>query len=85
MNRIFLCTTIIKFEIITYCKITNNFSFRWADDIKSVGRDGVLKKFDHPFFQASTMFLGELACLLTFKILYRYYSRRSVGFGKFID
>ncbi|CAH1114988.1 unnamed protein product [Psylliodes chrysocephalus] len=57
----------------------NTISTKWADDIKSVGRDGVLKKFDHPFFQASTMFLGELACLLTFKILYRYYSRRSDG------
>ncbi|CAG9862081.1 unnamed protein product [Phyllotreta striolata] len=57
----------------------NTLSTKWADDIKSVGRDGVEKPFNHPFFQASTMFLGELACLLTFKILYRYYSSKADG------
>ncbi|KAG5890717.1 hypothetical protein JTB14_026023 [Gonioctena quinquepunctata] len=57
----------------------NTLSTKWADDIKSVGRDGVEKKFEHPFFQASTMFLGELSCLLVFKILYRIYSRRADG------
>nr|XP_023027987.1 solute carrier family 35 member F6 [Leptinotarsa decemlineata] len=57
----------------------NTLSTKWADEIKSIGRDGVKKNFEHPFFQASTMFLGELFCLLTFKILYKFYSRRADG------
>ncbi|ENN71855.1 hypothetical protein YQE_11472, partial [Dendroctonus ponderosae] len=57
----------------------NTISTKWADTIKSVGRDGELKNFDHPFFQASTMFLGELMCLVLFKTLYIIYSRRADG------
>ncbi|CAG9815222.1 unnamed protein product [Phaedon cochleariae] len=57
----------------------NTLSTKWADTIKSKGQDGQTKNFNHPFFQASTMFLGEMLCLLTFKILYRYYSRRADG------
>lgn len=54
----------------------NTLSTKWADKMKSVGMDGTLREFNHPFLQASTMFLGEMACLLTFKVLYWYYSRR---------
>ncbi|KAF7284044.1 transport and golgi organization 9 [Rhynchophorus ferrugineus] len=57
----------------------NTISTKWADYIKSVGRNGTEEKFDHPFFQACTMFLGELSCLLFFKILYRVYSSRADG------
>ncbi|XP_018562079.1 solute carrier family 35 member F6 [Anoplophora glabripennis] len=57
----------------------NTLSTKWADEIKSKGRDGELKNFNHPFFQASSMFLGELCCLITFKILYKVYSLRSDG------
>nr|CAI5818774.1 unnamed protein product [Callosobruchus analis] len=49
----------------------NTISTKWADRIKSVGKDGVERTFDHPFFQASCMFLGEMSCLLAFKILYK--------------
>ncbi|CAG9767731.1 unnamed protein product [Ceutorhynchus assimilis] len=57
----------------------NTISTKWADTIKSVNRYGEEKTFDHPFFQASTMFLGELTCLIVFKIMYYIYSRRSDG------
>lgn len=57
----------------------NTLSTKWADEIKSIGRDGELKNFNHPFFQASSMFLGELCCLIAFKILYKVYSLRSDG------
>lgn len=60
--------------------LSNHFPFfRYADEIKSVGRDGYEKKFNHPFFQASVMFLGEMLCLLTFKILYKVFSLRAVS------
>lgn len=52
--------------------------FRWADDIESVNRNGVSKKFDHPFFQACCMFLGEFLCLIVFKVLYYHYKRKGV-------
>lgn len=57
----------------------NTISTKWADTITSVGRDGTEKNFDHPFFQASTMFFGELTCLIFFKILYRIYCQRADG------
>ncbi|KAJ8921116.1 hypothetical protein NQ315_013586 [Exocentrus adspersus] len=57
----------------------NTLSTKWADEIDSKGKDGVVKKFNHPFFQASSMFLGELCCLIAFKILYKVYSLRSDG------
>ncbi|KAL3271119.1 hypothetical protein HHI36_021614 [Cryptolaemus montrouzieri] len=57
----------------------NTLSTKWADGIESVGRDGQKKKFDHPFFQASCMFLGEVLCLFAFKILYKYYSMKGDG------
>ncbi|KAK3915012.1 Solute carrier family 35 member F6 [Frankliniella fusca] len=59
----------------------NTLSTKWADFMKSVGlnADGEPRRFDHPFLQACTMFLGEMACLATFKILYWYYSRRQDG------
>ncbi|XP_026280126.1 solute carrier family 35 member F6 [Frankliniella occidentalis] len=57
----------------------NTLSTKWADFMESVGLDGQKRHFVHPFLQASTMFLGEMACLATFKILYWYYSRRQDG------
>uniref|UniRef100_A0A8D8QW91 Solute carrier family 35 member F6 n=1 Tax=Cacopsylla melanoneura TaxID=428564 RepID=A0A8D8QW91_9HEMI len=51
----------------------NTLSTKWADHLKSVGSDGVLRGFDHPFFQSCSMFLGELLCLLAFKAILSYY------------
>lgn len=50
--------------------------FRWADSSKSAGRDGTERKFNHPYVQAAGMFLGELSCLLAFKVIYTYYKRK---------
>ncbi|XP_030765066.1 solute carrier family 35 member F6 [Sitophilus oryzae] len=70
--------TFIALLMITTGSI-NTISTKWADLIKSIGRDGEEKNFDHPFFQASTMFLGELMCLVLFKTLYKIYSKRADG------
>ncbi|XP_060532891.1 solute carrier family 35 member F6-like [Cylas formicarius] len=57
----------------------NSITTKWADRIESEGRDGQEKHFDHPFFQASAMFLGEIMCLVMFKVMYRIYSLRADG------
>ncbi|XP_050499916.1 solute carrier family 35 member F6 [Diabrotica virgifera virgifera] len=57
----------------------NTLSTKWADTLKSRGRDGEVKNFNHPFFQASSMFLGEFCCLLAFKFFYRKFSKRNDG------
>jgi drug/metabolite transporter (DMT)-like permease len=41
-----------------------------------MGRDGKVKPFNHPFLQAVAMFLGEMSCLLAYKLLYLYYKRK---------
>ncbi|GMI38101.1 hypothetical protein TrCOL_g12404 [Triparma columacea] len=52
-----------------------------ADDLSTTiwgsldGQDGLEKRsFDHPFFQASTMFIGEALCLVAFVIKKKYFS-----------
>lgn len=57
----------------------NTLSTKWADNIKSKGSDGQVRTFEHPFLQASTMFLGEMLCLLTFKILVWINRNRETG------
>ena len=52
------------------------YSHRWTDQSQSRGRDGVLRPFNHPFVQAVGMFLGEMLCLLGFKVLYLYYKSK---------
>ena len=59
--------------------ISCNFDFschRWADNTSSVGRNGVLRPFDHPFLQACGMFFGEFLCFPAFYVLYFYYKRK---------
>lgn len=46
----------------------NTLSTKWADTMESVNSAGELEKFQHPFFQADGMFLGEILCLITFYI-----------------
>ncbi|CAH2985481.1 unnamed protein product [Chilo suppressalis] len=55
----------------------NSLCTKWADTIEAKGSDGETRKFDHPFLQACAMFLGEMLCLLTFKIFWRL--RRDTG------
>ncbi|KAI6242902.1 UAA transporter family protein [Aphelenchoides fujianensis] len=43
----------------------NTIAAKWADSIVVNGR-----KFDHPFFQATCMFVGEFSCLVTFFVVF---------------
>ncbi|KAJ8947361.1 hypothetical protein NQ318_002887 [Aromia moschata] len=54
-------------------------SGKWANRIESVGNGGENKRFTHPFFQTCCLFFGELCCLFTFKLLYRFYNYKSKG------
>lgn len=46
--------------------------------MSSPGRDGQERKFNHPYLQACSMFVGEIMCLVAFNIVYFYRKRRSV-------
>lgn len=50
--------------------------FRWADKLEAKGSNGVVRNFNHPFVQSVAMFIGEMMCLLTFKLLYFYYKKK---------
>ncbi|XP_053624043.1 solute carrier family 35 member F6 [Plodia interpunctella] len=54
----------------------NTLCTKWADKLESKGSDGNVREFEHPFLQAAAMFLGEMLCLLTFKIIYRVTIKR---------
>lgn len=54
----------------------NTLATKWADITESFGRDGTKRVFNHPFLQSVAMFLGELSCLLAYKLLYLYYKRK---------
>ncbi|XP_059059735.1 solute carrier family 35 member F6 [Achroia grisella] len=49
----------------------NTLCTKWADKLNAQGSDGEVRQFEHPFLQAAAMFLGEILCLLTFKLVYR--------------
>ncbi|XP_042860161.1 LOW QUALITY PROTEIN: solute carrier family 35 member F6-like [Penaeus japonicus] len=59
----------------------NTLSTKWADLQTSENREGNMAKFNHPFFQATGMFVGETLCMLTFFIqraVVRHRSRNSM-------
>jgi hypothetical protein len=56
-----------------------NLSFLQTNNAKNfLGRDGTEKHFNHPFLQANFMFLGEIACLIVYKLAFWYLKRRQV-------
>ncbi|CAK1588263.1 unnamed protein product [Parnassius mnemosyne] len=55
----------------------NTLSTKWADKLESKGSNGEIRAFNHPFLQAATMFLGEIMCLVTFKMV--YFKTRNTG------
>ncbi|XP_055706840.1 solute carrier family 35 member F6 isoform X2 [Phlebotomus papatasi] len=57
----------------------NTLSTKWADYLESEGSDGQIRAFSHPFVQACAMFIGEMLCLLAFKMLYYNLKRRRDG------
>lgn len=56
----------------------NTIATKWADRLYSLGSDGTIHKFDHPFVQSCFMFMGEILCLIAFKMMFRYYTSRQV-------
>ncbi|XP_077998239.1 solute carrier family 35 member F6-like [Glandiceps talaboti] len=66
----------------------NTLSAKWADELKAVGDPKYTdsqkpRSFNHPFFQAVGMFIGEMSCLLAFKILvcYKNYKQQPIDIG----
>ncbi|XP_022252771.1 solute carrier family 35 member F6-like [Limulus polyphemus] len=59
----------------------NTLATKWADISMSEGKYGNVHSFDHPFLQATAMFLGEFSCLAAFKLLLIYYNRRRLPGG----
>ncbi|XP_031848551.1 transport and golgi organization 9 [Nomia melanderi] len=57
----------------------NTLSVKYADRQVIKGEDGQPRHFNHPFMQSSFMFIGEMLCLVVFKVVYNYYSRRDDG------
>ncbi|GLH14934.1 Solute carrier family 35 member F6 [Gryllus bimaculatus] len=57
----------------------NTLTTKWTDRLKAENSAGKVVYFQHPFVQACSMFIGEIMCLVVFKILYFYYSRKQDG------
>ena len=53
----------------------NTLSVKWADTMSSESVDGTKRPFNHPFLQATGMFLGEMLCMVAFWIV-RYRASR---------
>lgn len=54
----------------------NTLSVKYADLQIVPGEDGQPRYFNHPFVQSAFMFLGEMLCLLVFKVAYIYHKRK---------
>jgi len=63
----------------------NTISTKIADDTKSEGIDGTVRRFDHPFVQAAGMFIGEFLCILAYKVgvFWKNYKNQPVEHAKF--
>lgn len=57
----------------------NTLSTKWADTMEAESSDGEVRKFVHPFLQALSMFLGEILCLIAFKLLYYIFRNKGNG------
>ncbi|XP_015515321.1 solute carrier family 35 member F6 [Neodiprion virginianus] len=57
----------------------NTLSVKYADLQIVKGQDEEPRHFNHPFMQSSFMFLGEMSCMLLFKIAFCYYTRQMNG------
>ncbi|CAL4123011.1 unnamed protein product [Meganyctiphanes norvegica] len=49
----------------------NTLSTKWADTMQSNNSKGDMHSFNHPFFQADGMFIGEMLCMVAFYIATR--------------
>merc|ERR1719369_1769393 len=44
----------------------NTIFVKVADEVASKDSEGYLARFEHPFLQAASMFLGELCCMFVY-------------------
>ncbi|CAG9809961.1 unnamed protein product [Chironomus riparius] len=66
--------------LLVTCGSINTISTKWTDKIKSFGKDDTTpRQFNHPFIQASIMFMGEFLCVVVFKILFCRLQRKNDG------
>lgn len=65
--------------IIVFTGAFHTLSVKFADRLDAIGEDGKIRKFNHPFVEASFMFLGESLCLIVYKICCWYLNRKSDG------
>ncbi|CAD5230387.1 unnamed protein product [Bursaphelenchus okinawaensis] len=57
---------------------TNTLIAKWTDRLESAG-----SRFEHPFFQANCMFVGEFFCLVIFILWYLYRGENGARLQKF--
>jgi len=66
------------FLVLAVCMVItgsiNTISAKFPDVTNSKGINGEESHFNHPFFQAATMFLGEFLCMIAFRVLVCYKS-----------
>jgi drug/metabolite transporter (DMT)-like permease len=63
--------------LLVFSGSLNTLSVKWMDNTSAEGRDGKERRFNHPFFQTSAMFLGEILCLITFRIAYYFLKKKN--------
>ena len=57
----------------------NTFFSKWLGRIYSKGRDGVSRSFGFPFLQVLFLFIGEMLCLVAFKLMLFYVKKKEVS------
>lgn len=57
----------------------NTIAAKWMDMTMAKSKDGIIRKFEHPFLQADILFLGEILCMIIFLIIYYTLKRRQDG------
>jgi len=66
----------LRFLFLAVCMVVfgsiNTITTKIADITSSKGINGQVAVFDHPFFQAAGMFLGEFLCMIAFRVMVCY-------------
>ena len=73
-----------RFILVTLMITTgtcNTLFSKLYDRIQSKGSDGVSRPFGFPFLQVGFLFIGEMLCLVAFKMMYYYVKMNEVSFN----
>ncbi|KAI1301309.1 Solute carrier family 35 member F6 [Halotydeus destructor] len=70
---------IVLVFLLVFFGTMNVLFTKGTDQAMSMGRDGSVREFKHPFVQAASMFGGEALCLIIHKVLMCYYSSKNVA------